>query len=197
MAETRDHIIDAAAAAMHRYGFRGMRPDHVIGSLGLTKGSLYYHFPRGKKSLGYAVLDERISPAYLQQWEKPAGDPRHPVDFLQARLQEHLDRADADGIALGCPLNNLIQEMAPLDEGFASRLRIVAGGMIERVAGLLEEGQRQRQIRTEVEPQRDATGLIAGLEGAYSIAKACHSLERFRMAMRGLQQQTEHWRMDS
>ncbi|MEY9852865.1 AcrR family transcriptional regulator [Leifsonia sp. EB41] len=65
--ETREAILDAAAAEFARYGFSGARLDRIIAATGFTKGAVYFHFA-SKKAMADAVLSGRFDawPALVQ-----------------------------------------------------------------------------------------------------------------------------------
>jgi TetR/AcrR family transcriptional regulator, transcriptional repressor for nem operon len=71
----------------------------------------------------------------------------------------------------GCQLNNLAQEMSPLDAGFRRRLETIFYAWREAVATALREGQTRGIIRRDVEPADAAGLLIAMVEGYGSLAK--------------------------
>ena len=75
------------------------------------------------------------------------------------------DTRSARGCTGRLPLNNLAQEMSPLDAGFRKRLAIIFDAWHEAVALALREGQTQGTVRRDVEPDDAAGLLIAMVEG--------------------------------
>ena len=53
---TRQRILEASFAEIHRQGFQAASVANILTTTGLTKGALYHHFP-SKKDLGLAVID--------------------------------------------------------------------------------------------------------------------------------------------
>ncbi|MCO6478677.1 MAG: TetR family transcriptional regulator C-terminal domain-containing protein, partial [Phaeodactylibacter sp.] len=80
---------------------------------------------------------------------------------------------------LGCPLNNLIQEMAPLDEGFQQRLNRIARGMHLAIHDALARGQKARLVDPDANPDKVAFFVLSTLEGAFSIAKSFQDRKPF------------------
>ena len=70
-------------------------------------------------------------------------------------------------------LNNLAQEMSPLDAGFPRRLAIVFNAWREAAATVLREGQTHGSVCRDVEPADVAGLLIAMVEGYASLGKEC------------------------
>jgi TetR/AcrR family transcriptional repressor of nem operon len=68
-------------------------------------------------------------------------------------------------------LNNLAQEMSPLDEGFRKRLATVFHEWQEGIASALRKGQTRGRVRRDAEPAETAGFLMAMVEGYVSLAK--------------------------
>ena len=112
-ARTRESLLQAAFEEMHRSGFRGSNLETILRKSGVTKGAMYHHF-KNKEALGYAVLDEVIRDGTREKWLWPLKNAANPIDTLVAIVKG--TSLKPHHLACGCPLNNLSQEMAPLDE---------------------------------------------------------------------------------
>jgi AcrR family transcriptional regulator len=173
--QTRGKLLAAAFMEIYQNGFQAASLDTIVSHAGVTKGALYHHFP-DKAALGYAVVDEIITEpvltAYLGPLEARDSDP------LTALIRVVRRRADdfvTGGIELGCPLNNLAQEMSPIDEEFRRRVAAALGAWTEGFARVLERGQREGHVRPEVDTRRVATFMVAAIEGAFGTAKNARS----------------------
>ena len=109
---THEIILEAAFNEIHRYGFQAASLSSILANTGLTKGALYHHFP-SKHDLGLAVADEVVERILTDTIFTPLRDSTHPLKTLQEILRSK--RSKPDVVELGCPLNNLMQEMSPLD----------------------------------------------------------------------------------
>ena len=132
---TRERLLQAASREIYRSGFQSASLDTILAIAGVTKGALYYHF-KSKEALGYAVVEEVIAPVVHGKWVRPLQSVKDPIDALIGAVQRIPVRpVDVRG---GCQLNNLAQEMSPLDAGFRKRLaislRCLAGGRCLRFA---------------------------------------------------------------
>ena len=81
-------------------------------------------------------------------------------------------------LEFGCPLNNLAQEMSPIDEGFRQRIARVYDKWTGIVAAGLRRGQENGMIRRDIEPEKIAAFFIGAFEGSVGLAKNERSLER-------------------
>ncbi len=183
--DTRERILGRMFQDIHKNGFQGLRADRVIADLGITKGALYHYFP-SKDAIGLAVIAEIIEPSYLAFFRSLEHAKGHPIDLLKDHLQELADKATPDEIYLGCPLNNLVQEMSPLNEDFRQRLKVVMDGMIHCTTRALERGVAQGQVKADADCAAVASFMAAGIEGAYSVAKVLKSLSSFHRNMQQL-----------
>ena len=165
---TRERLLLAASREIYRSGFQSASLDTILAVAGVTKGALYYHFD-SKEALGYAVVDEVIAPDVRGKWVRPLQSGKDPIDALIGAVQGIRVRpVDVRG---GCQLNNLAQEMSPLDAGFRNRLAMIFDAWRKAVASVLREGQTHGSVRRDVEPADAAGLLIAMVEGYGSLAK--------------------------
>ena len=183
--QTRSRILEAAFLEMYRNGFQGMRLDEVLSTTGLTKGALYHHFPN-KLELGYAVVDEVLFPTMETLWLQPLRNSRNPFDGLVTAIENLPEGKPPEMLRYGCPLNNLAQEMSPLDEGFRQRLDRVFNMWHSATRGALEQARQAGIIREEVDSDEAATFVMAAVEGCIGIAKNAQSEERLKACNRGL-----------
>jgi AcrR family transcriptional regulator len=123
--QTRQKILGSAFHEIYRRGFQSASLDRILADAGVTKGALYHHFP-DKASLGYAVVDDVIRGHLLARWLGPLdGIEGDPLAALQRAFLLRAKEVEPHEVELGCPLNNLAQEMSPLDEDFRARIEAV------------------------------------------------------------------------
>ena len=121
---TRQIILQAAFEEIHVSGFQAASLAKILSTTGVTKGALYHYFPN-KMALGYAVVEEVITVQIFEQWVEPLSKSNNPITALKQIMYEAGQNITNDDIQSGCPLNNLAQEMAPVDEGFRNRIEHV------------------------------------------------------------------------
>ena len=182
-ARTRDHLVAAAFAEMYRCGYRGADLSGILSRTGLTKGALYHHFG-SKTGLGHAVIEQVITKITTDKWLAPLDDVDDPIDALQAIVAE--TRLDPEAVSGGCPLNNLAQEMSPLDETFRLRLAQIFADWIGGVTDALRLGQINGKVRRDLDARDTATFFIATYEGYISLAKTAQSAELLASGVRQL-----------
>lgn len=182
-ARTRAALLDAAFDEMHRSGFRGADVEAILGKVGVTKGALYHHFD-SKEALGYAVVDEVIADITREKWLEPLQQTDKPIDVLIGIIRS--TSMTPHETFLGCPLNNIAQEMSPLDEGFRKRTAKIFTAWQKATAAALREGKSHGTVSKEVDPDDAATFLIAAFEGYMSLAKNAQDASFLRSGQKAL-----------
>ena len=183
--QTRQKLVQAAYWEIYRHGFRSASLDRILTQAGVTKGALYHHFPN-KTALGHAVVKEIIQPLIHRIWIRPLETAESPLEALAALDQAMEGNLSAGACELGCPLNNLAQEMSPVDEGFRKRLDGIFQLWQETLARALREGQQLAQIRSDIDPDHSAAFIIAAIEGSIGMAKNAQNSEPWNACTEGL-----------
>lgn len=181
---TRQRLLAAAFQAMHRDGFRAAGLNAILAETGLTKGALYHHFP-SKMALGYAVIDGPLRDYVEDWWLKPLEGADDPLEGLAKIIRSRLRRDVPAMLKLGCPLNNLAQEMAPVDEGFRQRIEALYRDWRRGLARALRHGQHAGTVSTAIEVDVTAAFIIAALQGAFGQAKNAQDMDVFRECLEG------------
>jgi TetR/AcrR family transcriptional repressor of nem operon len=169
---TREKILNAAFLEFYKNGFQGGSLNQIVDAAGTTKGALFHHFD-GKQQLGYAVVDEIIEPLLLSRWLDPLEETTDPLSDLQASFRRFVkEDIESGNWVQGCPLNNLAQEMSPLDEGFHTRIDRLYTVWRKGVATALTKGIDAGTVRKNVAPKAVASMVVAGQMGIWGTGKS-------------------------
>ena len=182
---TRNSLLTAAYEEMWSQGFRSASLEKIIARTGVTKGALYHHFPN-KASLGHAVIDEVLCPQITREWATLNDPNLDPIDTMLGWIEKTVDNAQPRELALGCPVNNLVQEMSAIDEEFRSRLDGIHARWRDVLGQALTSGQQRGLVRPDVDPKQAATFLVASYGGCMSLAKSSQSKSLFAGCMAGM-----------
>lgn len=167
---TRDALLEAGYEEIYREGFRAARIDRIVERTGVTKGSFYHHFPT-KRALGEAVLEESICRLFESLWIEPLESGDDPLEVTYRVFQYLLENASALGLDKGCPLNNLAQELSPVDEQFRLQIRQVFERWVQKLAQTIEAAQWKGSIRDDVDPAGVSLFVVSAIEGALGLGK--------------------------
>jgi TetR/AcrR family transcriptional repressor of nem operon len=182
---TRLRILEAGFREIHRQGFQAASIANILADTGLTKGALYHHFS-SKKELGLAVVDEVIGRNLRERIIAPLHDAEHPAQTL-IELIGNRQRQNQEYIRLGCPLNNLMQEMSPVDEDFRNRLNRILIQWQDAFEDALRRARAVGKVRDEVDCRAAALFIVSAWEGCIGVAKNMQSIESYRACMSQLQ----------
>jgi len=182
---TRERILIAAYKEMHLNGFQTGSLAQILERAGVTKGALYHHF-KNKSELGHAVIDEIIAEQVLQGFVSPLAAFKNPIDGLITLIQGSGESFTLNDIQLGCPLNNLAQELAPIDEEFRVKLNLIYEQWIEFMQTLLVQGQEDGFVSKEINCHQMSVLIVATLEGCLSAAKVSKDLDSLQQCGAGL-----------
>ena len=188
--ETRGKILMAAFDEIYHRGFQAASLSNILKNTDTTKGALYHHF-KNKMELGYAVVDEVIYTTLKANWIDPLKNTDTPIETIQQILLESGQRMTEEDVRLGCPLNNLAQEMSPIDEGFRNRISAVYTEWQDAIEGAVERGKKAGNIRQEADAKQLGVLFVATLEGCLGLAKSTQSLEILMHCGHGLVDQLE------
>ncbi len=183
---TRDKLLQAAFNEIYLHGFQAASIANILRDTGLTKGALYHHFPT-KQELGLAVIDEVVSDFLDGQIFRRIRESERPVRTLLQIINETRLHTGLEAITLGCPLNNLMQEMSPLDKDFQVRLNNILSVWQSVVEDALSRDQQSGVVRPDVDCHAAALFIVSAWEGCVGIAKSQQSQKNFSLCMKQLQ----------
>lgn len=189
---TRQKLVERAFEEIHRNGFRAASLDSILADAGMTKGALYHHF-ENKAELGYAVVEEVVRPRIEEMW-RPVLEAASPIDAAIRLIRERLRERSEMALTLGCPFNNLSQEMCGVDDGFRERLSAILHGWRDATAEALKRGQQNGTVCHDVDARAAAAFIVSSVEGCLGMAKASQSKEFLEAGFRGLIEYLEHLR---
>src|SRR5260221_7677227 len=169
---TRRRILEAAFAEFYKNGFQGGSLNRIVETAGATKGALFHHFA-SKQDLGYAVVDDIIGPLMMDRWLDPLTDSTDPIAEIQ-RAFRRLVQADIEaGVWLqGCPLNNLAQEMSPLDDGFQVRINRLYDTWRDHTAAALAQGMEAGTVKQDIVLGAVSSLIVAAQMGIWGSGKS-------------------------
>ncbi len=176
---TRQKLLDAAFSEVHRHGFQAASLTQILTDTRLTKGALYHHFP-DKKALGLAVIQEVIRPRLATMMFEPLATTLHPLADLRAMFAAKSARSEPWVVELGCPLNNLMQEMSPVDETFRLHLNKLFQDWVAVVAEALSRGKEAGEVHVDVNAADTAFFIVSALEGCIGMSKNTQSVAAYR-----------------
>lgn len=176
--ESRKEILQVAFMEVFSKGFQGVSVDDIVKKTTMTKGAFYHHFPT-KLDLGYALVEDVITPMIIDRWITPLEDFENPLEGILQRLKVLIGKADPKELRWGCPLNNLVQEMAPVDAGFRVRLEKALNLWISEIERHLKRAKQSGYLRDDVNTRQVAHFVVMSHEGFYGMLKGLNDPQAF------------------
>jgi TetR/AcrR family transcriptional repressor of nem operon len=174
--QTRTRILEAAREEIFQNGYQGMRIDAILQKTKLAKGALYHYFPN-KLALGYAVVDEVLMGHFQTVWEENLLLHKNPLTTLQQMFVCKAQSFQNAAAFNGCPLNNLNQEMAAIDDGFHQRLEKVFENAHMTIVHALKQGQADGLVRKDIDPVKISMFVFSSYQGIMGAAKCMQAPE--------------------
>ncbi len=161
---SRQRIVEAARAHFFSHGFRRVTMDDLATELGISKKTLYVHFP-DKIALLEAVLDDKF--ASVEAKLKEIRDA-YPHDFSTA-LHELLANTQRELDEIKPPFVRDMRQKAPDMFKLVERRR---AELIERFFGkLFVEGQRTGMVRKDLPTKLMIEILLGAIQAIVNPAK--------------------------
>jgi len=161
---SRRRIVEAARSHFFNNGFRSVTMDDLAEELGISKKTLYAHFP-GKFDLLKAVLADKLASVEATLKEVTRA---HPHDF-QATLRELLAGTRQELDEIKPPFVRDMRQKAPDIFKLVERRR---AALIQRYMGkFFLDGQRQGMVRKDIPARLIIEILLAMVQSIMNPAK--------------------------
>lgn len=118
--EARERLLRTAAELFYREGIHGVGVDRVLAEAGVTRATMYRHFP-GKESLvvAYLELEDANLRALFAGAAEAGGDPRELLERVIEGIADDATRLHTRG----CPFINASAEFPDADSQVRSVVR--------------------------------------------------------------------------
>jgi TetR/AcrR family transcriptional repressor of nem operon len=190
---TRRLILEVGQQEVYLHGFQGAPIDGILRRAGVTKGAFFHHFA-SKTDFGYRLVDEVLAGMIAAQWVGPLRSAADPLETIALEFERGVEVLRTRRPILGCPLNNLAQEMNPLDEGFRARTSAVFDLWRATFSDAIGRGQRAGVVRPGIDAADAAHALVAHIEGTLSLARNSQDPADLTIGARGLRRHLESMR---
>jgi len=180
--QTRQKILEISADEIHKHGFTATSLSVILKRCEISKGALYHHFTN-KIELGYAVFEEIYTPMFLSTW-LTALDQEDPSEGLCDFFSQMSVNMTCDELICGCPLNNLCQEMAGVDEGFRVRildLQLQLNTLISNNLAKIKD-----QLRSDIDYNQVSYFIVSTFHGSMALSKSSKNKALFERVMNEL-----------
>jgi len=169
-ANTRERILRTAVGLFQRQGYHATGLNQVLADAKAPKGSLYFHFPRGKEQLAAAAVVTGGA-ELADELRVALADSAGPADGLAAVARILGSRLTESGFRAGSPVATVALDAAGDSEPIRAACARAYSSWGELLAGRLDAWGVPEQHRESL-----ATTVIAALEGALLLARVKRDL---------------------
>jgi TetR/AcrR family transcriptional regulator, lmrAB and yxaGH operons repressor len=174
--DSKGKTLTAAVKLFRQQGYHGTALHDILAAGGAPRGSLYFHFPKGKEEIGagaLALAGEAVRQAIVQAAEKSDSAESFLVRIVRAMASD-LERSD---YREGCPIATTALETAAQSEVLGAATRTAFQKWeLEIKRGLFRFGL------TSGDADLVATMVLSQLEGALLLARTYRSLAPIQRA---------------
>lgn len=173
---SREKTLAAAAKLFCRQGYHGTALQDILAASGAPRGSLYFHFPRGKEEIAegaIAVGGETVR-AFIAQVAEASRSAETFVVNLARGMSAGLEGSD---FREGCPLATTALEITADSETIGKATREAFAAWEREIVQAL----RRFGISAKAAAPA-ATAILSQLEGALLLARIYRNLDPMRRA---------------
>jgi TetR/AcrR family transcriptional repressor of lmrAB and yxaGH operons len=174
--DSKGKTLAAAARLFRQQGYHGTALHDILAAAGSPRGSLYFHFPKGKEQIGEAALT--IAGEAVRQAIAHAAETSENAEVFLTRIARGM-AADLEksGYKEGCPVATTALETSAQSGVLGAATREAFQKWENEIARGL-----QRYGMTSRDADQVATTVLSQLEGALLLARTYRSLEPMQRA---------------
>lgn len=177
---TDQRIVHAMAELLRVQGYAATGIQQLSRASGAPTGSIYHHFPGGKRDVAAAVL-RQTGAAYIQLLPMLLDPYADLASGVEAAFTAAAEDMASTGWANMCPVGTITGEIADSEP----ELREVAD---EVMASWIDEGSRYLAARglSDTDSREAIYALLTALEGAFILARGQRRTEPLHAAGRAM-----------
>jgi TetR/AcrR family transcriptional repressor of lmrAB and yxaGH operons len=174
--DSKEKTVVAAVKLFSQRGYHGTALNDILDAAGSPRGSLYFHFPKGKEEIGEAA--SVLAGEAVRQVVATAAETSNNVeDFLTQIAQTMASNLERSGYTEGCPIATTALEAAAQSEVLGAATRDAFQKWEQEIKRGLERFGMKPDDAVPV-----ATAVLSQLEGALLLARTYRDLEPMRRA---------------
>jgi TetR/AcrR family transcriptional repressor of lmrAB and yxaGH operons len=174
--DSKEKTVVAAVKLFSQRGYHGTALNDILDAGGSPRGSLYFHFPRGKEEIGEAASG-LAGEAVRQVIANAAETSDNIENFLTLIVQAMASNLERSGYSEGCPIATVALETAAQSEILGAAARTAFQSWEQE----LKHGLERFGMKTG-DADLVATTVLSQLEGALLLARTYRNLEPMHRA---------------
>jgi AcrR family transcriptional regulator len=176
--ESRDRIIECAAALIADRGVEHVGLDDVLTAAGVGKGQLYHYFT-DRDALVEAAVARRC--AQVQQALAQLFGELDSLSGLERALDAYVKISEQT--LAGCPIARIAADVAGRNDGAQRQVATAFENWQSLFADLFTRLRARGDLRRDADPASLATALLAALEGGQILSQTLNDAISIRIAI--------------
>jgi AcrR family transcriptional regulator len=176
--ESRDRIIECAAALIADRGVEHVGLDDVLTAAGVGKGQLYHYFT-DRDALVEAAVARRC--AQVQQALAQLFGELDSLSGLERALDAYVKISEQT--LAGCPIGRIAADVAGRNDGAQRQVATAFENWQSLFADLFTRLRARGDLRRDADPASLATALLAALEGGQILSQTLNDAISIRIAI--------------
>jgi TetR/AcrR family transcriptional repressor of lmrAB and yxaGH operons len=178
--DSKGKTLAAAARLFRQQGYHGTALHDILAAGGSPRGSLYFHFPKGKEEIGEAALT--LAGEAVRQAIAQAAEASENAEIFLTRIARGMaSDLEKSGYQEGCPIATTALETAGHSDVLGAATRVA----FQKWEAEIQRGLERFGMIAE-EADLVATTVLSQLEGALLLARTYRSLAPMRRAEQAL-----------
>jgi TetR/AcrR family transcriptional repressor of nem operon len=177
--DTATRVLDSAERLVQIGGYNGFSYADISAELHITKASLHHHFAT-KAELGLAIV-VRYRAVFSGALEAIDASGANALGKLERYVKLYEDVLTGERL---CLCGMLAAEYATLPQAMQEEIRRFFDLNEQWLAGVVEQGRRDRLFHLRGNSREVARLLLSALEGAMLVARPYNDVERFAASAR-------------
>jgi TetR/AcrR family transcriptional repressor of lmrAB and yxaGH operons len=180
VADSKEKTLSAAVKLFSQRGYHGTGLQDILEAGGAPRGSLYFHFPKGKEQIGEAAVQLGTEGVreFITDAAQTSGNVQAFLVKLARGMAANLERS---GYREGCPVATTALETAAQSDVLGRAARTAFQTWEQEIKrALISFGMKANKA------DRTATAVLSQLEGALLLARTYRSLEPMQRAEKAL-----------
>ncbi|MGO9327630.1 MAG: TetR/AcrR family transcriptional regulator [Steroidobacteraceae bacterium] len=180
VADPKEKTLSAAVKLFSQRGYHGTGLQDILEAGGAPRGSLYFHFPKGKEQIGEAAV--QLGTEGVREFITDAAQTSGSVQAFLVKLARGMAaNLERSGYREGCPVATTALETAAQSDVLGRAARTAFQTWEQEIKrALISFGMKANQA------DRTATAVLSQLEGALLLARTYRSLEPMQRAEKAL-----------
>jgi TetR/AcrR family transcriptional repressor of lmrAB and yxaGH operons len=178
--DSKGKTLAAAARLFRQQGYHGTALHDILAAGGSPRGSLYFHFPKGKEEIGEAALT--LAGEAVREAIGRAADTSENAEIFLLRVARGMaSDLEKSGYKEGCPIATTALETAAQSDVLGAATH----NAFQKWENEIKRGLERFGMASD-EADLVATTVLSQLEGALLLARTYRSLEPMRRAEQAL-----------